>query len=466
MQQSKIEQTFRRNLIWLSAAIVLFGLSSLRHFLIRSGAWDLGIFDQAVYLISQNQTPFSTLLGFHILGDHAAFIFYPLALLYRMIPSVYCLLFVQSIALSLGVIPLRLLAHQLNVSSKLINVLTIVYLLYPIVFNSNMSDFHPEVLTIPIFLTAVWAVRSNRNVIFYLSLFIILICRDALALNVIGMGVWLWIFEKKRRYGAIAIVAGALWFWIATQMIVPAFGADAAQLDRYLPRYATFGHSYTEIAKNFILRPDLLIRKLATGETIGYLLAILAPIVWWIRPRQIAPILGALPTIAMNLLSDNPGQRSLTNQYSVPVLPFLMLIALGVAASSKKLPAPRFLISWAVIGFLTLGKYGLFGVYLQYIDWGTWSATQAAIRQIPPQASVLAEFTIVPHLSHRPQINTIERSTSELNYAAQADYVLLKRRNVWVGNAARMQPWFEYFQSSPQFKLQFSDQEVYLYRKR
>lgn len=444
---------------------MLFGFSSLRHFLFRSGAWDLGIFDQAVYLISQNQTPFSTLLGFHILGDHAAFIFYPLALLYRIVPSVYWLLLVQSIALSLAVIPIQFLARQLNVSPKLTQVLTIVYLLYPIVFNSNMSDFHPEVLSIPMFLTAVWAVRSNRSVIFYLSLLVILVCRDALALNVIGLGVWLWIFEKKRRYGISAIVIGVPWFCVATQMIVPVFGAAPNQFDRYLSRYATFGQSYTDIAKNLILRPNLLIQKLATGATLGYLLVLIAPIVGWIRPRHIAPMLGALPTIAINLLSDNDGQRSLMDQYSVPVLPFLILVALNVAAS-RKLPAPRFLVIWAAIGFLALAKYGLFSVYLQYIDWRTWHATQIAIGQIPPQASVLAEFTIVPHLSQRSRINTIERSSADPNYTAQADYILLKRRNVWVGNAARMQPWFEYFQSSRQFELQFSNAEVYLYRKR
>lgn len=56
--------------ITCASALVLFGCSSLRHQLFHSAAWDLGIFDQAVYLISQGQSPISSFLGFHILGDH------------------------------------------------------------------------------------------------------------------------------------------------------------------------------------------------------------------------------------------------------------------------------------------------------------------------------------------------------------------------------------------------------------
>jgi uncharacterized membrane protein len=48
------------------SALVLFASSSLRHELFQSTAWDLGIFDQAVYLISQGKAPISSFLGFHI----------------------------------------------------------------------------------------------------------------------------------------------------------------------------------------------------------------------------------------------------------------------------------------------------------------------------------------------------------------------------------------------------------------
>ncbi|HSF76678.1 MAG TPA: hypothetical protein VLA84_22985, partial [Microcoleus sp.] len=48
--------------------IVLFAASSSRHALFQSTAFDLAIFDQAIYLISQNQTPFSSLMAINIWG--------------------------------------------------------------------------------------------------------------------------------------------------------------------------------------------------------------------------------------------------------------------------------------------------------------------------------------------------------------------------------------------------------------
>ncbi len=54
------------------SALIFFICTSLRYALFQLGAFDLGIFDQAVYLISRCEPPISSFLGFHILGDHAA----------------------------------------------------------------------------------------------------------------------------------------------------------------------------------------------------------------------------------------------------------------------------------------------------------------------------------------------------------------------------------------------------------
>ncbi|MEJ1935584.1 DUF2079 domain-containing protein, partial [Nostoc sp. NIES-2111] len=100
--------------VWIICAsvLILLAASSLRHELFQSTAFDLGIFDQAVYLISQGKEPVTTIQGFHILGDHAAWIFYPLALLYKIYPSVYWLFAVQVIALGIAALPIWYLSLQ------------------------------------------------------------------------------------------------------------------------------------------------------------------------------------------------------------------------------------------------------------------------------------------------------------------------------------------------------------------
>ncbi|MFM7366479.1 MAG: DUF2079 domain-containing protein, partial [Sphaerospermopsis kisseleviana] len=79
--------------------IILFTASSIKHLLYQSTAFDLGIFDQGIYLISQGKPPISSFMNHHIFGDHAAGILYLLALLYKIYPTVYWLFLVQSISL-------------------------------------------------------------------------------------------------------------------------------------------------------------------------------------------------------------------------------------------------------------------------------------------------------------------------------------------------------------------------------
>ena len=88
--------------LFISNTLFLTLASSLRHFWFNSSSWDLGIFEQAIFLISKGHEPFSSILGFHILGDHGALILYPLAIFYKIFPSTYFLFFLQSSALSLS----------------------------------------------------------------------------------------------------------------------------------------------------------------------------------------------------------------------------------------------------------------------------------------------------------------------------------------------------------------------------
>ena len=129
-----------------ASALILFACSSLRHALFQSGAFDLGIYDQVVYLMSQGQPPISSFLGFHHLGNHAAWAVYFLSLLYKIYPDVHWLLAVQAVALALGALPMWHLARGAGQTEQQAVAMAAVYLLYPLVFNVNLFEFHPEVI--------------------------------------------------------------------------------------------------------------------------------------------------------------------------------------------------------------------------------------------------------------------------------------------------------------------------------
>lgn len=456
------------------ATIILFATSSARHALFHSTAFDLAIFDQAIYLISQNQTPFSSLMAINIFGDHAAFIFYPLALLYKIYPDVHWLLFVQAISLALGAWPSWSLARQAGLNEQKSIAVAAVYLLYPAVFNVNLFDFHPEVIALPALLAAILAARLSKTLWFCAAIVLVLSCKAVLSLTVAAMGLWLLCFDKKRNCGLIALFLGAGWFLVATQAVIPYFNQGREHAG--IGRYQYLGNSVFEIAINLILKPNLVLGRLFSLDTLEYLALSLLPVIWWLSPRQLTPLISAVPMLAMNILSDIPAQRDLIHQYSIPILPFLLVTVISSLAASNQqkgktifdrlpipnYPLPRVIVIWSLIAFLALAKYGYFWtIYLNGID--TLSATKEAISLVETKGSVLTSAQIAPHLAHRPVVKLTQADAPPANLA-EFDYVLLNLRYPgWMSDRAFVENLITQLKNNPQFQLKYQQDDIYLF---
>lgn len=445
----------------IGSAVVLFIASSLRHGLFQSNAWDLGIFDQPLYLLSQGLPPISTIIGVHILGDHAAWIFYPLSLLYRIYADVHWLFAVQAVSLALGALPTWHLARQAGLKGPEAHAIAVAYLLYPLIFNLNLFDFHPEVIALPLLLTAILTARANQIGWFSVCIVIILGCRDALSLTVAAMGVWFVFFERRRVCGAIAFLAGLVWFILATQVIIPHY-QPAGILGA--SHYREFGSSIPEILLNLVLRPDILLRSLFTLPNLGYLCFLLAPVAWGLSWRHLTPLVAAIPQLAMNLLSVHLALKDLVHQYSLPILPFLLLSVISAwAAGHTWLQRPRRIVLWSLVGFLALGQFYLFGSrYLSTLD--TWQASRAAIAQVTTTGAMLAPAATVPHLSHRQLIHVVANVEGVRleNYA----YLLFNLRHPGrMSSPENVIQLIEQARQSPAFQLSYERDGVYLFHQ-
>lgn len=452
------------------SALILFGCSSLRHALFQSASWDLGIFDQAVYLISQGKPPISSFLGFHILGDHAAWVLYPLGLLYKIYPSVYWLFAVQAIALaSCGLLASRI-AYQAGLVKHQAVAIALSYLLYPLVFNINLYDFHPEVIAIPALFGAILAARSQQLGWFCISITVVLGCKAVLSLLVAAMGIWLLLFEKKRICGAIAISAGIFWFIVACNIIIPHFGGSAATVARHIPRYSYLGNSFTEIAQNLLFKPNLILRQIFSLNTLEYLALLLAPLIWGLSPKHLTPLIGAIPTLVLNILANTDQQRNLVHQYSLPILPFLLVAAIdNLTSGGGWLRNPRLIIIWSLVSFLALGKYGYFGsIYLNSLD--TQQATQKAIALVQTEdnqkKAVYTTAEIAPHLSHRLLIKFTDSHSTSTDFSV-FDYILLNVRHPgWLSNREFAAKLVLKLKNSELFQLRYQRDDVYLFVKK
>lgn len=468
MTVSKPLAVFPKSVPWLPAliggyALGLFVLSSLRHALFQSGALDLGYHDQILYLLSRGEPPIVSFWGYHFLGGHAEWIYYGLALLYRVYADVHWLLLIQAVALAIAAWPLDQLAHQAGLAPFQRQTVVLAYLLYPLVFNINLFDFHPEVLALPLILTAVWAARARNPWVFTLATTLILGCRASLSLVVLFMGLWLLLFENRRWYGAYAVLIGGLWFGIFTQILVPWFKPDGYHA---LARYGELGDSISQVLVNSLLQPGVMLTQLFTPANLEYLVLLLVPLLWGVSLRHLAPLVACLPVLAMNLITDYQPQKDLIHQYSLPILPFLLLVVISTLASGggwlRKRP---FILAWCLVCFVALAKYSYFtSLYLASLD--TRAANQQAIAQVTTRGNVLTTHEIVPHLTHRPGIQfTSEqyRNADLANY----EYVLLNLRHPGYDSSEELaQHFLDTVAADPAFEKAFEQDQVYLFRKR
>lgn len=185
-----------------------------------------------------------TIRGLHLLGDHSYPIFWPMAWLTGVLPTIPTLLAIQSAALAGGIVPLWWICRRIaGLGLAATAALVISYAAFPALHNVNLADFHPETLAVPFLLGAVLFALTDRWVPYGACLVVVLACREDMALVVTFLGVLL-IIEGRRRAGPATMLAGLTWLALTTQVIQPHFAGSfvhVAFLDRY-------GSSIGEIA--------------------------------------------------------------------------------------------------------------------------------------------------------------------------------------------------------------------------
>ncbi len=417
------------------AALLLYAAAAARHALHWSNLWDLGIFDQGIWLISQGVEPVVTTLGFHILGDHASLILYPIALAMRLWPDVHLLFALQACALALTALPIAALARQAGLAESWIRGLALCGLLYPAVCNVALYDFHPEVFAVPALLWAVLAGSAGRYGQLAVAVAIVLATKEVLGLTVAALGVTLWL-QGRRGPGLATAIAGLAWFCLAAFVVIPHF---AGQLPAGVGRYS------------WILRapPLLLAERLLGPATWIYLALLLLPVAAGLRARSALHALPALPLLLLNLLSQAPEQRDLIHQYTVPIFPFLLVwLVHSVAQGPPRWLRPGIMALWSVAAFLALGKAGYF-LTLFRSELATRPAERAALSAVSRSGGVLAPSHLGSHLAHRKVIDRIARDPA-LDLSAFHYVIVDLRRPGWASDGITQERLLERLLADPE----------------
>jgi len=467
----------KENIFFLVSFIILSLSSSLRHYWFHSSSWDLGIFDQAIYLISQGQEPHSTLLGFHILGDHGAIVLYPLGLLYKIFSSTYFLFLVQGFAFSVSIYPLSRLSKNLNLSNLSTSTSYLAFLLYPIIFNVNIFDFHPEVLSFPIVLDLFISFKEKTIVSFwkiFIKIFFILSCKITNSFLVFGFGIWL-ILKGFLKFGSLLISISFLWFFLVAFILIPHFGGQDASILRQAGKFGLNQNLNVDLFYAFKIIYQLFL-QLFSISNLEYLILLFLPVFYLLFNKKRLIILSNfipfLPLLFVNLISDSFPMKNLVHQYSLFFVPFLAVSiqeSLSLVSIQGVLNYPKwfqlrsnyFIIFWSVLIFLIFSRFTYYlGPFHSHFE--SSEARREAISLVKDTSSVLTTSDIVPHLSKRKNIKFL--NSEEVFNEKDFDEILLDiEKPGWKSNSELVDNIYENLESNNNWGKVYEKNNIVLF---
>jgi uncharacterized membrane protein len=369
-------------------AACCFTVGWLRHLHFWSGAFDLGLFDQGIWLLSRGRAPEISLLQRNLFSDHLSPVLVLFAAPYALVATPAWLLAAQALCLGVTVLPLRALAIEEKVPRGLV---TVAVVLSAPLAAAAVFDFHPSTLATPfVAYTLLGARRGDRRLTTIAALAVVL-CRADLGWVLVGIALVAQPNVRTRLLviGPLSVLAG---------VVVPELLGNPGTWDPY------YGHLGTGPV-DALVHPWRMVRALVSEDAFRTLIYWLLPVGFLalLQPRwALALVVAGLPL----LLSRWAGTHLPWFHYGAPFMPLAIGGALA-AINSERVPRASsavLLVGGSVAATLIAGPLSPnapASVRLWEVVRAQPGAYEALVDSVPAGAPVAAFNQPLAHLMRR-----------------------------------------------------------------
>lgn len=374
--------------------------------------------------------PWLTFKNWNFLGDHfSPFIFFYVPW-YYFFKQGDCLLVAQSFIISLAAVPIFLIAKEKLKNDWLSLIISVSYLMYPIVIQLYFHEMRIEFNALPLLLFAFYYIQKRK--LFLTVMFLILagLCKEEVFIAVAMIGAYMFLCTRGFKYrltGLLIAIIGVLVFILLMEYILPTISGSTHC------RYNQIGGKNKiinillcnkTVIQNEILKPDFLRRKaffINYFKSLGFL-PLLSPVIFL-----------AGPFLLQNWLSDIIATIDFT-WHSALIVPFLFISLIygvrNILRISKKCSVAVFI--WLLSFNIAFGGYYFktkiinpFFAEKLYNQQTTdeYIKFKQAQKQLPEGASFFTQFALLPNLSNRDNlqwVQTCHRNIEEIN----TDYLI------------------------------------------
>jgi uncharacterized membrane protein len=325
-----------------AAAALVYCLDSLilfRRFL--ASTFDLVIFDQGIRGYAHFGAPTSVARGvsdgigahFVLLADHWSPVLALLAPLYWIHDDPTTLLVAQGVLFALAIPPLWIYTRR-KLGAGAAYFVCVAYALSLPVMEAVIFDFH-EVAFVPV-LTAVMVERfdAGKRWAGVLAALALLLVKEDMGLLVAGFGCYLLLTRRRPEtwIGLAFVIGGVAATWVATQVLIPAFGGSAT----FYFAYSQFGPTLGSAVANMFTHPlhalNVFVTPWVKARTMIGLLA-----AFGFLPLASPMVVAVLPLLAERMLASGyPLWWQAKFQYDAFVVMMLCCAAVDGAARLQR----------------------------------------------------------------------------------------------------------------------------------
>jgi len=416
--------------------LVLSTVAILKHHAFLTSFYDLGIFNQAFWTtLFEHKLFYETGdLAFNPVGSFFGTHFSPILFLilpfYAIYPSCETLIVLQTIILAIGAIPVYLMARK-KLGDKLALYVAVLYLVYPPLIALNLNDFHLEAFTSTLLLFATFYLENEKWMKFSMFTILAMSTLEFVPLIVISMvlyGIILYIkgwFKERERalkfFSLIAIIA-VLWFLLALKIKAV-----------FNPYTTGIPSPWRRVLQDPMDIPKFLVEN--SDKKMFYIIALLAPLAF-IPLLAPTPLIMTLPWFFVSFLSDNSLHYWIFAQYNSFVIPFIFtaLIKAIEKLSNNRRNTVKNIFCLMFITTVLVGSYLPFAPsrpwnYQLPVQTERGLLLNEILALIPPNASILTQNDIGPHVSNR--LNAYVYVPEPLKDNVPIEYILIDVNSGW-----------------------------------
>lgn len=414
------------------------------HFLYKTAALDLGLFNKALYDYAHFHSSEITLLYdgkvVDFLGDHFAIIVMLFLPLHYIFGS-YALLVIQILFVVVGAVYMRKYILFKTQNQVYANLALLHFFSLWGLYSAVTYDFHTNVLAAMLVPALLYEFEKRSWIKFALFYMLMLLCRENVGF---WMGFLLLGFHLKNKFEvlklkpvvhSLIIVIPILYSVCVASYIIPHINHTVEQA--HYTRFQALGHTTGEVAQYVILHPVEVVKLLFTNTTpdakndlikLMLHLCVLASggILFLLRPAYLFML---MPIYLQKMLGYDSNLWGVNFHYSIEFVPILALLVFDVGLLIQRYRyriifytgfiASSLAVSISVLqGELTIFKQSCSTfLYNDYNSLSLVKATNEVLKEIPEDAIVSAHSNITPHLSATKRLYAFP-------YVHDAQYIL------------------------------------------